>query len=349
MANVPYDNFVLENTIENMLVTRVDMNNYLTPDYSLTDNPGMIKKIHVYSASGNVQDLAMGEGNSELIQAAYTEAEYEVGVTQGRGAYYDEEQMRDPMIVDTIARGMVDKMANDLTTKAIAELGKATLYELCDFTTITSGYLFNIIADAIANFGEEEEGLFLLASPNTKAYIRKALGDDLKYSEGYVRTGYIGTVCGVPVIISKAILGDTMYLATREAVTAFLKRGVENEADRDPNTRQNFMYVRKVALVALTNATKVVKIVKSAPEAPTATIAPESATVAVGAKLKVSSAGPAGVIGVYSTNDAAIATVQPDGTVKGIAEGEATITVTYTVDGQDYTADSAITVSNSNG
>lgn len=49
-----YENFVLENKIEDMLITGVDMNAYMTTDYSLTENAGMKKVIHVYNATGNV-------------------------------------------------------------------------------------------------------------------------------------------------------------------------------------------------------------------------------------------------------------------------------------------------------
>ena len=45
-------------------------------------------------------------------------------------------------------------------------------------------------------------------------------------------------------------------IATREAVTIFVKKGVEVENDRDPDKRRNDLYIRKVMLVALTNADK---------------------------------------------------------------------------------------------
>ena len=100
----------------------------------------------------------------------------------------------------------------------------------------------------------------MLISPAEKALFRKNLKSDLSYSEGYVRTGYIGTVCGVPVYVSKAIPAGKAFLATKEAVTLFIKKNVERELERDANTRKNVEYIRKVALVALTDATKVVMI-----------------------------------------------------------------------------------------
>lgn len=255
MAHTIYENFVLENKIEDILTTAVDLQGYMTVDTSLTTEPGMKKIIHTYTATGNVEDLAMGEGNSEDINVSFTSAEYEVGVTQGRFQYFDEQEMQDPMVVDTGLEGVAKKMVNDFTAKAIAEYEKATLVENA------TAWSFDVIADTIAKLDvEDETGLFLLISPEDKAAFRKALKDDLKYSEGYVRTGYIGTVCGVPVIVSKAVAKGTGYLATKEAVTLFIKKGSEIEQERDADKRNNKVFARKVAVVALTNATKIVKI-----------------------------------------------------------------------------------------
>lgn len=249
-----YENFVLENKIEDILLTAVDLQSYMTVDNTLTLAPGMKKIVHTYKATGNVEDLEMGEGNTDQIGVTFDSAEYDVKVTQGKFQYYDEQEMTDPMVVDTGLDGLAKTMINDFTTKAIAEYDKATLTE-------TGKVSFDVIVDAIAKMNtEDESGLFLLISPADKAEFRKALKDDLSYSEGYVRTGYIGTVAGVPVIISKAVPANTAYLATAEAVTLFIKKGSEIEQQRDADIRSNEIYARKVALVALTDATKVVKI-----------------------------------------------------------------------------------------
>jgi len=107
---------------------------------------------------------------------------------------------------------------------------------------------------------EDEAGLFCLINPAEKAAIRKNLADDLKYVEDFARTGYIGSVCGVPIYVSKAVPEDTAYLATKEAVTVFVKKGAETEQERDANHRLNTIYARKVMLVALTNKTKLIKM-----------------------------------------------------------------------------------------
>lgn len=121
-----YQNFVLENKIEDILTTAVDMNAYLTADYSLTEAAGMKKIINKYVASGNVEDLIMGQGNTDEISVSFEPDEYTVGTTQGKFQYYDEQAMTDPMVVEVGVKGLTDKMTNDFTAKAIAEFGKAS-------------------------------------------------------------------------------------------------------------------------------------------------------------------------------------------------------------------------------
>lgn len=255
MAHKVYENVVLSNKLNDILTTQVDLNQYMTIDTSMTEEAGMKKVVNTYSSTGAVEELGMGEGNSGEITVNFTPAEYEVKTYQGKFAFYDEQEMQDPMVVDTGLKHSGDTMINKFTELAIAEYEKATLVQ--DGTA----WSFDIVVDAIAKMNlENEEGLFLLISPADKAAFRKALKDDLSYSEGFVRTGYIGTVCGVPVIVTKAVEAGKGYLATKEAVTVYVKKDSETEYERDADTRHNAYWVRKVGVVALTNADKVVKI-----------------------------------------------------------------------------------------
>ena len=253
MAHTVYENFVLENKLEDLLATAIDMNQYATHDTSLVENAGMKKTINTYTSTGNVEDLAMGQGNSDEIEVSFTSHDYEVGTTQGKFAYYDEQEMKDPMVVDAGLYGLATRMTNDLTEKVIAEFKKGT--------NVIWGntWTFDNIVDAIAKYPyESEEGLFLLINPAQKAAFRKNLGDDLKYNEDFVRTGYIGTVCGVPVIVSKAVPAGVAFLATKAAATIFTKKGSETEQERDADHRKNTVFARKVMLVALTDDTRLV-------------------------------------------------------------------------------------------
>lgn len=255
MANTVFENKVLGNKLAEILATKVDFSNYMTIDESLVEEAGMIKEIHTYQATGDVEDVAEGVGNTEDIAVSFTSKPYSVITTQGRFQYFDEQAMKDPMILDAGLNGLAGTLINDFTTKAIAEYEKATLAE------VATAWSFDVVVDAIAKMNvEDEAGMFLMISPSDKGEFRKALKDDLKYSEDFARTGYIGSVAGVPVVISKAVDAGKGYLATPSAVTLFIKKDTEIEQDRDKNLRNNIIYGRKVNVVALTDATQVVKI-----------------------------------------------------------------------------------------
>lgn len=255
MAHTIYENVVLSNKINDILTTQIDLNAYMTIDTSMTEQAGMKKIVNTYTATGEIEELGMGEGNSTEITVSFVPTEYDVKVYQGKFAFYDEQEMTDPMVVETGLDGSAKTMINTFTTKAIEEFEKATLVQ------DGSAWTFDVVVDAIAKMNlEDEAGLFLLISPADKANFRKALKDDLSYSEGFVRTGYIGSVAGVPVVVSKAVPAGKGYLATKEAVSVFIKKDTETEYERDADTRKNSYWVRKVAVVALTDATKVVKI-----------------------------------------------------------------------------------------
>ena len=255
MAHQVYENVVLGNKITDILTTNVAINNYLTIDTSLTEDAGMKKKIITYNSTGDIEQLAMGQGNTEGIEVTNTVAEYEVKTYQGKFEFYDEEEMTDPKVVETGLKHAADKMTNKFVAQALAQMDTASL------TVTNTAWSFDVVVDAIAKLGKEaENGLFLLVSPADLAAIRKALKNDLSYSEAFVRTGYIGNVCGVPVIVSEAVPAGKGYLGTNEAVTLFLKKDTETEYVRDADRRKNTYFIRKVAVVALTNGAKIVKI-----------------------------------------------------------------------------------------
>jgi HK97 family phage major capsid protein len=255
MAHTIYENIVLSNKVNEILETKVNLNSFMTIDNSLTAEAGNKIKVNTYTTTSGVEALGMGEGNTKDIEVNFTAKEYEVKTYQGRFAFYDEQEAQDPMVVDVGLEGASKDMINQFNALAIAEMDKATL------THTAGAWAFDVVVDAIAKMDlENEAGLFLLVSPEDQAYIRKALKDDLKYSEGFARSGYIGTVCGVPVTTSSAIPAGKAYLGTKDAVTVFIKKDTETEYERDAETRANKYFVRKVGVVALTNANKMVKI-----------------------------------------------------------------------------------------
>lgn len=248
-----FDNVIVATKLENQLITALDMNSYITTDYSLQATPGMKIEIHTYHGTGDVEDLSMTEGNTGDIGANYTSEEYEVTTTQGRVPYYDEQQMNDPTAVDKAIAHLSTQLTNDLTTKIVKELAKGT--------NVKSGFGWDFagVVEAIASMpGENNDGLFMLINKKDYAKFQKNLKDTLQYVEAYARTGYVGSVAGVPCVLTDAVEEGTAYIAGRDAVTAFVKKGVEVEQERDPNTRKTTIYGRKVMVVALTNDDRVV-------------------------------------------------------------------------------------------
>ena len=77
MAHI-YENEILSNKLTDILTTQIDMNAYMTVDTSMTEQAGMKKVINTYVATGDVEELAMGEGNETEISVSFTSAEYDV-------------------------------------------------------------------------------------------------------------------------------------------------------------------------------------------------------------------------------------------------------------------------------
>ena len=253
VTTTPYANFILENKIESVLITQLNMQQFCTADFSLQQSAGMTKKIHVYNSTGAAEDLAQGVGNTGNIAPQWEEAEYTVKETQARFPYYDEQALTDPAFIEAGVKGLAEAMTNDITEKVVAEFGKANL----GMAGVT--WAVNDFIDALSLYPyEDENNLFILMNPKQKAATRKALKDELKYVEDFARTGYIGHIMGCPVYITKAVPEGYAFIATKEAVTIFTKKAVETETERDANTRKNTIYTRQPRVIALTDATRVV-------------------------------------------------------------------------------------------
>ena len=258
MPNTTYENFFLQNEIEDQYNSHLDLMQFCTIDNSLVGTAGLIKKINRYRATDGVEKLGIGEGNTKSITASYTQEEYKILLAQGNFKYQDEEALEDPTMVQTGVKHIGTDMFN---------IGNADVYKEFAKTTqvVTSTSLdFNAFVDAAALFNSEAiEGLgaFAFVNPKDIASLRKTLGEDLKYVESFARTGYIGTVAGINVFQKKDATEGTVVVATKEAVTWFNKKGAEVENERDADTRTNKIFGRKYYVVALTDETKAVKIV----------------------------------------------------------------------------------------
>lgn len=258
MANTVYENKVLEAKAKDLLTTALNTRTLMTIDNSLAENAGMIKTINVYTYDGEVEEVGIGEGNSGKGSINYVGKDYTVKMNQQRFSYYDEDYMKDSTIVDNLMKGANQQMTNKMTADFVGELDKATLTH----SAATFGY--DTIVDAISKLNLEDEGKLYVVIPNAwKADLRK--DEDYKAARmgEVVYNGQVGTICGIPVIATKA-LTDKAYVMTNEAVKLFMKKDVEVAQERIENERENIVYLRACYLVALEDATKICEITKAA-------------------------------------------------------------------------------------
>ena len=261
MAHTIYDNFFLSNEVEDQFNSHLDLQSFCTIDRTLEGTAGMLRKINVYRATNGTEKLAMGVGNSKSIEVSYTPEEYRLLLAQNRFQYFDEQAMTDPNLVPVGVRHMGTDMFNTVNGDIFAEFRKATI------THSASAFDFAAFVDAQALLNLENlEGvsIFGFVCPKDMAKIRKALKDDLKYVEAFAKNGYVGTVGGVNLYTKKDATEGEIVIATKDAVTLFIKKGTEVEqpprSSEEANIRQNTVISRKYYLAALTDATKAVKI-----------------------------------------------------------------------------------------
>ena len=256
-----YDNYFLSNEVEDQFNSHLDLQQFCTIDRTLEGTAGMLRKINVYRATDGTEKVAMGEGNTKSIEVSYTPEEYRILLAQNRFEYFDEQAMTDPNLVPVGVRHMGTDLFNTVNADIFGEFSKATL------SVQATAFDFGAFVDAQAKLGLENlEGvtIFGWVHPSDMAKVRKALKDDLKYVEAFAKNGYVGTVGGVNLYTKKDAVEGTIIIATKEAVTLFVKKGTEVEQPPrdagDANIRKNTILSRKYYLAALTDETKAVKI-----------------------------------------------------------------------------------------
>lgn len=260
-VNTVYDNKVIESVAKDLLTTAINTRSLMTIDNELAESAGMVKTINTYTYTGEAEELANGVGNtaSKRGTISYVGNDYRVKLCQQAYDYTDEEAMKDPFIVDGMMKGAVQVMTNKMTSDFVTAITGTGV--TLGVTFAKGGALnYDTIVDAISTLNfEDESQLFILIPNKWKAALRK--DDDYKSAMmgQVIYNGQVGTICGIPVIATKA-LTDKAFVMTKEAVKLFIKKDVEVEPDRNPDTRKNSVYLRATYLVALADATKICKI-----------------------------------------------------------------------------------------
>lgn len=255
MANTIFDNKIIEAKANDLLATAINTRSLMTVDTSLAETAGMTKTINVYTYTGEAEELANGEGNSVRGALSFVGNDYKVKRVQANFDYTDDDFMMDNSVVDNGVKGATAILKNKMNADFFAECAKATLK-----VTATLGY--DAIVDAIAELNVEDESKIFVVIPNeAKADLRKD-PDYIAARQGeVVYTGQVGTICGIPVIASKA--ADAAYVMTPEAVKLFMKKDVNAGTERDEDTTVNSVYIRAYYIAALVDATKICKIAEA--------------------------------------------------------------------------------------
>ena len=266
MANTVYPNKVIEAKAKDILTTQINARSMMTIDTSLTQNAGMVKTINTYTYTGTAEEVSAGSGNSSRGSIAYVGKDYTVKMVQQAFDYLDEDFMKDPVIVDFGIKGATSVMSNKMTSDFYSALAtKNGASELVKGITFAKGKAlsYDVIVDAISELNLEDESKIFVVIPNAwKAALRKDADYKSARQGEVIYNGQVGTICGIPVIATKA-LTDKAYVMTNEAVTLFLKKDVEVEQDRDADKRKNSVYLRDCYVCALTDATKACKITEA--------------------------------------------------------------------------------------
>jgi hypothetical protein len=211
MANTVYPNFVLESKVKDLLLTSLNTRSLMTLDTELSATAGMNKTINTYTYDGAAEEVKIGKGNTERGSITYVPKDYEVKMVQQAFDYFDEDFMKDNTIVDSMLKGASQTMTNKMTADFIAACKEATLTHTVDVLS------YDNIVDAVSVMNIEDESALFLVIPNAwKAELRK--DEDYKAARmgEVVYTGQVGTICGIPVIATKA-LEDAARQAEKDA------------------------------------------------------------------------------------------------------------------------------------
>ena len=270
-----FDQGFLSNEMEDLYASHLDLNQFCTVDNELEGVAGDIRKINVYGASGDAEDVAEGQGNANSIATTLVEREYRIKTAQAWFGYSDEAAMRDPKAIQTGLTRLGISLFDKVNADIFAEMEKAT-------NLITpSTYDFDALVDAVAEMSItdanepviEVQGRFIptvwaITDKKGIAKARKAMKDQIVYDPRLAwEQGYVGSIAGVALFYKQNLPENIMYVGTKEAVTVFNKTGVQTEiAARgavSANTRANNVFARKYYIAALTNPTQIVQIVLS--------------------------------------------------------------------------------------
>lgn len=176
----------------------------------------------------------------------------------GRGVKLAVEDLLDMGVrgAEYVERQLLASIDNGLQNAIVAELSAITGAMVHDATAV--GKIdADVVADALAKFGEDQEDSFLLVHSATLTQMRKESDFQRIANDAF---GAVGEIFGARVMVSDAVPQGEAYLVKQGALELHLRRTPKVQADELIETQEE-LYVGTAYFVAnLADEAKAVKI-----------------------------------------------------------------------------------------
>lgn len=275
MATTKLENIINPEVMADMISAKLPKalkaKGFMKVDTTLTGKAGNTITVPQYAYIGEAADLAEGEAGT-VTQLTATEKEYTIKKAVKNVELTDEAVLSgygDP--VGEVTRQLTMAIEDKIDSDGIAVLEAITSSTPAGANYVTStetAYNYEMVCDgldALPNSEDEGEDLYLLIP---KAGIKALRRDDRfidKNNGEMLGTGVVGSVAGCKVVVS-AKLSDTSkaaYIMRPDALTAFIKRDVTLETDRNVLNKKTLFSADEHFVVAIEDLNKIVKVVHS--------------------------------------------------------------------------------------
>lgn len=275
MATTKLENIINPEVMADMISAKLPKalkaKGFMKVDTTLTGKAGNTITVPQYAYIGEAADLAEGAAGT-VTQLTATEKEYTIKKAVKNVELTDEAVLSgygDP--VGEVTRQLTMAIEDKIDSDGIAVLEAITSSSPAGANYVTStetAYNYEMVCDgldALPNSEDEGEDLYLLIP---KAGIKALRRDDRfidKNNGEILGTGVVGSVAGCKVVVS-AKLSDTSkaaYIMRPDALTAFIKRDVSLETDRNVLNKKTLFSADEHFVVAIEDLNKIVKVVHS--------------------------------------------------------------------------------------
>ena len=255
---------VMADMISAELPNALQLSKLYKVDRTLTAKPGNTITVPKWGYIGAADDLAEGvEGT--VTQMTATDVDYTVKKAVKNIVLTDEAMLSgygDPQgeAVRQLRMAIQDKVDDD----GIALLKAYTTQKVDATTKLT----YDVVCDGLDKLSDEEQGgdLYLLTGQEGIKNLRR----DPRFVDAHndlsaktVETGVVGTIAGCKVRISNKLNSTgtgVAFILKANALTAFIKRDVAVETDRDVLKKQTLISADEHYTVAIEDETKIVRL-----------------------------------------------------------------------------------------